>query len=473
VRTGLLVSAALAVALLLAGATYGGDYVPPPGDGYPVWSPDATRIAYLTERDGIGLVVVSTDGSDTQRLLNSFGPPLGYAAPNAVALSPDWKWAAVIHFDAGAFNLSLVRLDGSEERSLGRVGFGTRPAWSPDSRRLAFGSNTGSLGDGSLNVTSLDGGGVASVARGGTAPSWSPDGTRIAYQAVVPGGTDIRVVGADGSGDMLAAGGPGAQLEPKWSPDGANIAFITAPSADFGVVRSDRSGLRTFPGPGVTNSDAFAWAPDGRSIIYARGVTQGLFRLDIATGETRRLTAFGGMPAVSPNGARLAFAGGGECRDREGIYVAAATGGQISRITNDCRIVGTARNDVLRGTDLADVLDGLAGNDRLVAVSGSFGDTLLGGDGNDVLTGSELGDVLRGGRGADRLLGGNSQDDLDGGSGRDRIDGGRGDDLVHARDGWRDTVTCGTSRARREQDEAWVDRFDAVARDCEVVHRSR
>jgi len=42
---------------------------------------------------------------------------------------------------------------------------------------------------------------------------------------------------------------------------------------DLGVVGADGSRLRTFPGPGVSNAYSFAWVPDARAIVYARGAT--------------------------------------------------------------------------------------------------------------------------------------------------------------------------------------------------------
>jgi len=80
------------------------------------------------------------------------------------------------------------------------------------------------------------------------------------------------------------------------------------------------------------------------------------------------------------------------------------------------RIVGSAGNDVLRGTAKADILDGRAGNDRLLGLAGK--------------------DVLIGGRGRDRLV------------------GGRG----------KDRLRCGPGR-----DVAIADATDTVAADCEVV----
>jgi Ca2+-binding RTX toxin-like protein len=315
------------------------------------------------------------------------------------------------------------------------------------------------------------------VARG-TDPAWSPDGTRIAFVGGSPENVDIHVVRPEGGDPALLAGGAGAQIEPKWSADGTRVAFMTqdavgAPWA-LAVARADGTDMRSYPGPSVSNPDSFSWVPSGDAIVYAHAYSQGLFRLDLVAGTTSRLTAFGGHPAPSPDGTRIAFFGGGECRDRNGIYVARADGKRVTRLTNDCRVLGTEGEDVLVGTPLADVIVGLAGDDRLRARSpGYVGDTLLGGDGDDVLLGGYRGDVVKGGRGDDRLIASLSGDWLYGGPGRDTIEAGGGRDEVYARDGRRDVISCGTNRNRAsERDKVWADRYDVVARDCEHVYRN-
>ena len=468
---GALLSAA-AVLLTVSGASSAGLYLTPPGDVFPVWAPDGTRIAFLTGRGTPSLAVVSTDGFLETALVPLSGNT--YPDPTAVALSPNWQWAAVQRFTGTTLALYLHRLDNAEERLLAPVGYGTRPAWSPDSRRLAF-----RMSDGALAATGVDGSGLVRLAAGGTALAWSPDGTHIAFGGGDPQDIDIHVVDADGRNERTLVGVAGAQVAPTWSPDGSRIAFLTQETNSapllLGVVRADGTGIRTYPGPRVGNPGSFSWTPDGRAILYDYGATPGVFSLDLATGRSRRLTPFGATPSISPDGSRVAFAAGGECRDRSGIYVATITGEDVSRITNDCRIFGTPRSDVLRGTALADVLLGLGGDDRLLAQDPDYmGDTLVGGDGDDLLIGGFREDTLQGGRGRDRLRGGSSRDALYGGPGRDRLEGQRGRDRIYARDGERDVVVCGTNaQGKGELDEAWVDRFDVVSSDCERVHRAK
>ncbi|MEM9218980.1 MAG: type I secretion C-terminal target domain-containing protein, partial [Cyanobacteria bacterium P01_F01_bin.150] len=89
------------------------------------------------------------------------------------------------------------------------------------------------------------------------------------------------------------------------------------------------------------------------------------------------------------------------------------------------RIIGTPRNDVLKGGQ---------GNDRIIAGFGKewFGrDRLFGGGGNDVLKAGAGRDFLDGGAGRDRLFGGKNKDELTGGRGNDRLVGGSGSDILN------------------------------------------
>lgn len=466
-RAVVVLAIAFAAGSALPGATPAGSYTLPPGDWAPVWSPDGDRIAFFTSRAGRGLAIIPAAGGSDLPLAEG-------AAPYNAALSPDWQWVATSLYANGRNRLTVARLDGTQERFLTTTEFGTRPAWSPDSKEIAF-----QAAGKSLAVIGVEGGAAKHFAPGGSWLAWSPDGTRIAFGGGEPNDIDLHVADPATGEVRVLAGGPGQQLEPKWSPDGKRIAFLTqvryGERLRIGVIRPDGTDLVIYPGPGFTDSDSFAWLPSSRGIVFARDVAQGIYRLDLETGTVVRLTAFGATPAPSPDGQVIAFAGGGECRDRLGVYVARSDGTAIQRLTNDCRVLGTPHDDALRGTDLADVLIGLAGNDRLTGEStGYVGDTLRGGVGDDVLVGTTSGDLLHGGNGADRLFGGLSADVLYGGSGEDRIDAQAGRDLVHARDGARDVVFCGTDRGGApERDEVWADRIDAVSADCEVVHRRR
>ena len=376
-----------------------------------------------------------------------------------LSLSPDWKRLAEVRGSPA----ELVVDDRVVARNVS--GF----AWALDSSRLAFSGPAG------VFVVRADGSNVVQIGERGFEPTWSPSGEWVAYQSDAAGNLDIHVARSDGGSDVNLSGGDRRHnLGARWSPDSRSLAFVTSNGRRVWLELTDLAGnRRTLPFKvGVTNA-VVAWFPDGRRI--AVGTPYGVFALEVETGAARKWIS--GMDFDwSPDGRRVAFVAGRECRDRLGIYVANADGSGIRRITNDCRIIGTDGSDSLVGTELADILLGLNGNDTLTARDPYYmGDTLDGGAGDDVLIGDWKLDTLRGGPGADTLRGGPSGDGLYGGPGRDVIDGQGGRDLIFARDGERDVVRCGTNQGRGtpERDTAYVDRLDRVARDCEVVHRPR
>jgi Tol biopolymer transport system component len=452
---------ALLVLIPSAGA---GMYFPPPGDRAPSWSPDGTRIAFVSDRLG-GLAVVNADGSGESRLFEDLR--------GTRALSPDWTKVAFVQSPWDAAELHVRTIDGTQTRKLAErvVDF----AWAPDSKRLAFHRAN------AIFVVNADGTGLREVVARGGAPVWSPDGTRIAFLrlADTQQRPDLYVVDADGSRETNLTDDAETNAAHRWSPDGRSLAFLTSDGrrTRLEVIEVDRGNRRVLPvGAFITNNE-IAWSPDGSQIWV--GIMDGLIAVDLSTAKSRRLLHFSILSGAglhwSPDGTRVTFAAAGECRDRVGIYLAQANGAAVRRITNDCRIIGTEGPDELRGTDLADVVVGLGGNDRLLAVDpGYTGDTLEGGTGADLLTGDYRADTLDGGAGSDVLRGGPSGDLLDAGPGKDRVDGEGGRDIISARDGARDVIVCGTNTpGTPELDTATVDRFDVVASDCEVVRGKR
>ena len=103
--------------------------------------------------------------------------------------------------------------------------------------------------------------------------------------------------------------------------------------------------------------------------------------------------------------------------------------------------------------------DGVAGEgDNVGADVEAVNTDFSAGAGNDSLTGNAAFNTLNGGAGSDTI---------DGGAGNDRLAGGPGDDTIRARDGYADSVSCGSGT-----DTATVDTLDTVSSDCETVDRA-
>jgi Ca2+-binding RTX toxin-like protein len=449
-------------ALTLGGAQ-AGSYFPPPPDSHPVWSPDASTIAYWRQSEpGGGLRVVHPDGTDDRLLA---GVP---STPN-FAFSPDWKLLAVVVYSGtpNAADLEVLRPEQSEPRVIATNARANQdPAFSPDSTRIAYAASDG------VWTIGADGSAPQRIATGFAENlAWSPDGTKVGFDLIFTT-SRVYVARADGSGMTPAQAAPSTGA--SWSLDGRTLSYFA--SQDGTRIWTEIDGKATsYPIRGWSGKRPL-WSTGG-TLYYNAGV--GIYRLDLVSGASTRIGPAAADVALSPDGSRFAYAASGVCADRVGIYVrSVAANASAGRLTNDCHIYGTDGPDhLVSSNQLFQIVDGRGGSDVIVGRGAAYvGDALLGGPGNDVIRGDYWPERLEGGPGDDTIYGGVNRDTLIGGPGHDRLYGQGGTDTIYARDGERDLVDCGRNTGKTnttpERDTAYVDRFDVV-KNCERVHRTR
>ncbi len=225
----------------------------------PVWSPDGTRIAFVSNhnyadtsgggqaasRDEPGLYTMAADGSDVRHLA---------PADSSIHSFP--------------------------------------PRWSPDGRRLAFVRGAGTPGQ-AVYTVGADGSDLKRITPAASLPSWSPDGERLAL--ALPDGEEVALytIAADGSDARRLTSVEG------WQRQGWNDG-------------------RYEPDPTVAWIETVAWSPDGSKILYTCLRAVCVVDLDgNPVGMSPEDSGDAHGPAWSPDGSRIAV---GVAADFDNFY---------------------------------------------------------------------------------------------------------------------------------------------------------
>ena len=217
-----------------------------------------------------GLYVMNADGSAQRRVT-----PDGFHAWGS-AWSPDGRRIAFGSVVGGVGNrrdgeIFVVNVDGSGPLNLTRnPAMDHSATWSPDGRMLAFVSYREGLRNVALYVMNADGSEqrkVTSLSISDSSFSWSPDGRRIAFVSKRDGNDEVYVVNVDGSGLRNLTRNPGRDGHPVWSPDGRTIAFVAnrGGNRDIYVMNADGSGQLNLTRHLDQKAFGIAWMPTPRS----------------------------------------------------------------------------------------------------------------------------------------------------------------------------------------------------------------
>ena len=254
-----------------------------------------TRIAYVTREEPrhaavvYKLQVADSDGFNPKTVVRSAEPLL------SPAWSPDGSRLAYVSFEDRRSKVYIQNVaDGRRELIAEFQGINSAPAWSPDGRRLAL--TLSRDGNAEIYVMRLDTRELRRLTFDpaiDTEAAWSPDGRDIIFTSDRAGSPQIY--------RMSASGGPAERLtfdddynaRSSYAPDGKSIVFVTRQEGNFRIAVMPLNGgpMQVLTDTSLDESPSFA--PNGRMIIYATEVRgRGVLASVSADGRVRQLYKF-------------------------------------------------------------------------------------------------------------------------------------------------------------------------------------